>query len=173
MGDLGDDLVSLTVTATSPDGQIRATLGNQGEKVDIAFQPHAYARYSDSALARELAHLAMRVTASYVRAQTKLIDDAIPDVLHDDGIEFGPEQREYRQRLMAIKAGARSKDKRIAVASHSLVRWVVHIADGTVRTVPEETFKASLISAVRAVLTQHQREVLKLKDEHDAGSNRR
>ncbi|MGH3391980.1 MAG: hypothetical protein ACRDOO_24165 [Actinomadura sp.] len=166
MGNLGDELVSLAVAATSPDGQIRAMFGDQGEKVEIAFQPGAYRDYSETSLAHELSRLAMRVTASYVRAQKRLIDDAIPDVLHDDGIEYGLEDREYRRRVAAIKAGAKSPDGRIAVASQSLARWKVRIADGTVRRVSEETFKEGFLGAIREVLAQHQFEVLKLKDEY-------
>jgi hypothetical protein len=165
MDDLGDRLVSLTVAATSPDGQIRAVWGDQGRNVDIEFRPGSYRRYSEAALARELSRLAMRVTAAYVRAQTKLIDEAIPDVLHDDAIEYGPEDREYRRRLRAIKTGAKSPDGRIVMVSHSLVRWAVRITDGTIRTVPEETFTSNLISVVREVLARHRSEVLKLKDE--------
>src|SRR5262245_25424970 len=123
MSDLGDELVSLTVTATSPDGQIKAVWGDQGRNVAIEFRLASYRRYSEAALAHELSHLAMRVTARYVRAQTKLIDEAIPDVLHDDAIEYGSEDREYRRRLRTIKTGAKSPDGRIVMVSHSLVRW--------------------------------------------------
>jgi hypothetical protein len=164
--DLGDRLLSLTVAATSPDGGIRAMLADQGEQIDIAFRPGAYRAYSEVLLAHELSRLAMRVMANYVRAQTKLVDEAIPDVLHDDAIEYGLADREYRRRLRAIKAGAKSPDGRITVASRSLVRWVVRIADGTVQSVPEETFKAGLLDAVRQVLARHRLEELKLKDEY-------
>jgi hypothetical protein len=166
VGDLGDRLVSLTVKAVSPDGQISAMFRGQGEKIEIAFHPGAYRNYSETSLAHELSHLAMRVTAKYVRAQKKLIDDEIPDVLHDDGIEYGLEDREYRRRVTAIKVGAESPDGRIKVHSHSLARWVVRITDGTVGRVSEETFTAGFISAIREVLAQHQFQVLKLKDEY-------
>lgn len=166
MHDLGDEFLSLTVTATSPDGQISARFGEQGKAVELAFRPGAYRRYSDTSLAHELARLAMRVMARYVRAQQKLIDDAVPDVLHDDGIEYGYEDREYRRHMTTIKAAAESPDGRIAVVSHSLARWDVRIADGTVRGMTEEAFKAGLLRAVQDVLAQHQREVLELAGEH-------
>jgi hypothetical protein len=170
MNDLGDRLLSLAVTATSPDGWIRAALADQGEKIEIAFQPGAYYAYSERSLAHELSRLAMRVMASYVRAQTKLVDEAIPDVLHDDAIEYGPADREYRRRLRSIKVAAKSPDGRITVASRSLVRWVVRIADGTVQSVPEEAFTTGFLGAVREVLARHRFEELKLKDEfYDLG----
>ncbi|MCO5968976.1 hypothetical protein [Actinoallomurus soli] len=164
--DLASGLLSLTVTATSPDGRISATFGDQGEKMEIAFRPGGYRHYSETALAQELSRLAMRVTAGYVRAQTRLIDAAIPDVLHDDAIEYGLEDREFRRSLAGIKTAARSPDGRIAVASQALARWRVRIADGTIQGVPEEAFTADLLTAFREVLTRHQAEVRKLKDEH-------
>lgn len=166
MSDFGDKLVALTVTATSPDGQITATFGGQGANIGFTFQPGVYKGYSETSLAHELSRLAMRVTATYVRAQTKLIDEEIPDVLHDDGIEYGLEDREYRRRVTAIKAGAKSPDGQISVASKSLARWKVRIAEGAVRRTSEETFKAGLLSAIREVIAQHQFETLKLKDEY-------
>lgn len=154
------------MTATSPDGQIRAAFGHQGEKVEIAFQAGTYISYSETSLAHELSRLAMRVTASYVRAQEKPFDEEIPDVLHDDGIEYGLEDREYRRRVAAIKTGAKSSDGRVMVASQSLARWTVRIAEDTVRRVSEERFKDGFLSAIREVLAQHQFEVMKLKDEY-------
>lgn len=164
--DLSDRLLSLAVTATSPDGRISATFGDQGSKIELTFRPGEYRQYSETSLAQELSRLAMRVTAGYVRAQTKLIDAAIPDVLHDDAIEYGLEDREFRRSLAGIRTAARSPDGRITVASRALARWAVRIADGTVRTVPEDAFTTGLLTAFREVLTRHQAAVRKLKDEH-------
>ncbi|GAA4619357.1 hypothetical protein GCM10023195_87450 [Actinoallomurus liliacearum] len=164
--DLADRLLSLTVTATSPDGRISATFGGQGERIQLVFRPGDYRHYSGTLLAQELSRLAMRVMAGYVRAQTKLIDAAVPDVLHDDAIEYGLEDREFRRRLAAIRTAATSPDGRITVVSQALVRWDVRIADGTVSRVSEDTFTAGLLTAFRGVLARHRAEVRRLKDEY-------
>ncbi|MEV5748381.1 hypothetical protein AB0L00_11225 [Actinoallomurus sp. NPDC052308] len=164
--DLADRLLSLAVTATSPDGRISATFGGQGERIQLAFRPGDYRHYSGTSLAQELSRLAMRVMAGYVRAQTKLIDATVPDVIHDDAIEYGLEDREFRRRLAAIRTAATSPDGRITVVSQALVRWDVRIADGTIGRVPEDAFTTGLLAAFREVLARHQAEVRRLKDEH-------
>ncbi|MEV5704473.1 hypothetical protein [Actinoallomurus sp. NPDC052274] len=164
--DLADRLLSLTVTATSPDGRINATFGDRGGRIELAFRPGDYRHYSGTSLEQELSRLAMRVMAGYVRAQTKLIDAAVPDVLHDDAIEYGLEDREFRRHLAAIRTAATSPDGRITVVSQALVRWDVRIADGTVGRVSEDAFTAGLLAAFHEVLTRHQAEVRRLKDEH-------
>jgi hypothetical protein len=167
MSELADRLDSLTATAISLDAQVTAHIGDAGATIHFTFRHGAYALYSEAALARQIAASASLACRQYQKKYDEAVKELCPDALgpDDDGIDFGPERRQYRQRLQHIRAVGASPDGRIRVGSRALERWRVVISAGTLRRLTEESFLATLDTAFSRMMRDYRIKVFKLKDE--------
>src|SRR5689334_20369179 len=69
--DLGEQLRAMKVTATSPDGAIRATVTGEN-RLELRFQPRAYQWYDDHGLARELTALGTTTWVAWTRQHEEI-----------------------------------------------------------------------------------------------------
>ncbi|MGH3524437.1 MAG: hypothetical protein ACRDU4_16830, partial [Mycobacterium sp.] len=130
MGELADRLDALVVNATSLDRQITAAFGRRGTQIGVAFRTGAYRRYTEAELAPQLAQLGTLTFVRFKRDCDETVERFCPNVLQDDGIEYGPETRQYRQRLEQIAVSAKSPDASITLETRALDRLTVVIAPG-------------------------------------------
>src|SRR2546421_8348 len=103
---LAERLEALDVETVSRDGLISARVEGLGASFTVAFRrKDAYRRYSSDVLGYQLAQLATLTFVQYQRAKQAIVDSELDGAaLHDDGLEFGPDRRRYRERLAQITA---------------------------------------------------------------------
>jgi hypothetical protein len=162
MGDIGDELVEVTVMASSPDGMIKAE-ARYGDRVDVSFVPGAYRRYHASALSHQLSRLAPVLWVRYRRAYLESLD-AYLGGLHDDGDER-PEDRTFWVRMEQVVARGVSQGRALTVHSRAMTGWDFDIADGALDTLSEAEFVAELRGAVLDLLIDYRAQVVLLTDE--------
>jgi hypothetical protein len=155
----------LTVTASSPDGQISAEVSWEGQVLSLTFRPGAYRRYTESILSHQLTQLATLLWTRQRRYYREMVDAAFDNPIHDDAVDLGPGRREYRQRLGQIVAEGASADRSIRVRTEGMRRWEFTIAEQTLRRLLEREFVGQLSGAVANLLASHQVQVILLKDE--------
>jgi hypothetical protein len=158
MGELADRLLDLAVTATSPDGQVSASVQRQGRAVEVSFRPAAYRRYREAQLAHQLNQLATLTFTRYRRQEDEVLAGALGPASAD-----GIQHRRYRDRLARLVA--KSSGDGIRISSRGLVSWEVTLASGLLRRMPEPEFVTEMVGAVARLLDGYTAQALRLKDE--------
>ncbi|WP_436519704.1 hypothetical protein [Actinoplanes sp. HUAS TT8] len=152
--DLGEHLRTMTVTGTSPDGAIRATVTGDN-RLELHFQPWTYRGYDDHHLARELTMLGTTTWVAWTRQREEITrlalgqsrDEAEQGRRRDD-----PRHHRFLDAVRAIECEGASRDCSVRLRLTGATRWQVEIADGTVRNTPERTFVGQVVSAFDAVI---------------------
>lgn len=170
MEDLASRLDGLEVRASSPNGRIHATVMDLGRSIGVSFDPDSYQYYGEPMLSHQLSQLAALAFVRFRRYQQEIMSLAFGESITDDGIDFGPERRRYREQLAQLTVTACSPDERITVTSRALVHWTVSIAPGTVRAVPEQQFLSGLQVAAASIVRDYRVRSFVLRDEiYDGG----
>lgn len=170
MGELADRLDSLDVRASSPDGRIHASVLGSGRSIEVSFDPDSYQWYAEPMLGYQLAQLATLTFVRFRRDQQESMALVYGQSIADDGIEFGPERRRYREKLAQVVSTGHSPDGATRVTSRAMVSWTFDIAAGTVRAVPERQFLSGLQAAVDDVIRDYRVQSFILRDEvYDGG----
>lgn len=177
MPSITDYLDRMTVTETSPDGQIFSTVTNYTE-VRISFRPGSYDRYDEGELSYQLGRLGGKTWVAYHRERSEAYrlsqgfsrdELAAAERPSDD-----PHQRRYEEELNRIQGEGRSTGGAIAIHTVGMTQWLVEIAPGAVSQLGEEAFLAELHSAIRSLLEDRQRKIIVLKSDYfDIGIPRR
>jgi hypothetical protein len=164
---LGQRFAGLDVETVSRDGLISARVQGLGNSFTVAFRREdAYRRYSSDVLGYQLAQLATLAFVRYQRAKQQIVDSELgAAALHDDGAEFGPERRRYRERLAQITAAGVSGDGRVTVWTRGMVDWQVTIVPGTVARVAEREFLGALTGTVSRLVTRYRAQVVVVRDD--------
>lgn len=164
MGSLSARLSSMTITATSPDANIRVRI--RGRRFDaLEFRPGAYGRYTESALAHQLARTATLLFVNRDRAVGKLIDDAGLSRRKDPAEALDPAQRRYLERVHAVPVVGAGPAERVRFRIDGMARWQCRIEPGTLRRLDEAAFVAETGAAAGELLRRARHETLLLKDE--------
>lgn len=161
MATITDRLDAMSITATSPDSQIKAVVRHPGT-LTLHFAPGTYAHYDEATLAHQLSQLATLCMAGYVRGYREATGRAT--TMADDRPD--PKKREYRRELKELGNYGVSDGNNIKVRATGMMGWEVRIRPGTVARLSGEEFSAEAASALRKLVSQHRREVTKLKDKH-------
>jgi hypothetical protein len=164
MGELGDRLDALERTAAPFDGRVQATIGDRGKRVDIRFEPGT--SYGDErALARRISAALSAAGTAWLSEAREIIDAFVDGAIHDDAPEFGPERRQYRERLEQLMGRGTDPTESVSVRCGDLSRWEVTITPGTTRTMRESEFIAALKEALRVAIANRDLQVFQAQDE--------
>lgn len=169
MGEVADQLEDLSVTVSSPDGNIEAQVTG-GQARSLRFREGAYQRYTEAELAHQLARTATLLFVGHDRGVQKIVEDA---GLHRPR---GPEQaidethRRYLAELPNIYATGLGPREMVRFEATGLVQWRCDIAQGTIRYLSEPEFIAEVIGAAQALLRDHRYETGLLRNEHYGSS---
>src|SRR5690242_3512715 len=109
MGQLAERLAGLVTQAASPDGHISVRMRGQGDDIQVTLRPGAYARYTELALADQLARLATLAFTRYRRDEQEMLD-AMDQSSWGSGDNDGDR---YLDRLTQLVALGSSDDGRI------------------------------------------------------------
>jgi hypothetical protein len=158
-----DPLELITVTVTSPDRRISATVSD-GDKVTLRFVTGTYRRYDERTLGHQLAQLATVAWVNYQKSYFKAFSAAAGQTLRGDDREYTPEGLAYKRGLAGLRCEGDSDERSVHLESVGLVHWQVEIGDGACRALTEAQFLAEVSSALRALLTDYYRQAEDLKD---------
>jgi hypothetical protein len=165
MGALAELLNSRVFTVHSPDGQINATVSNR-DRVELQFQPHAYRRYDEAALAHQLTRLAAAVWVESERRYRAAVGEATGESFREERLVRGSMRRRYYQDLAELEVEGWSSSGWVGIWTLGLLHWNVVIAPGAIRSLKENEFAAEAAEAARSLLASHSMQVHRLKDEH-------
>jgi DNA-binding protein YbaB len=168
-GDLGERLRAMTVTATSPDGAIRATISGDN-RLSLRFQPGTYQWYDEHGLSRQLAGLGTTTWVAWTRERNEIIrlasgqsrDESEQNrQQHDD-----PNRQRFAENLRNLECEGLSTGRWIRITLSGATRWQVQIADGTIRDRSEQAFAAEVVTAFDALIRDRTAKLAILRAEH-------
>jgi hypothetical protein len=162
VGELGDQIQRLEVSATSPDGQLAASVRAGGVIINLAFRHRAYDNYREPELAHQLGQMATVLWTRFRRDQRELVEYHFAQA-QPEGED--PHDRRYLERIGQITVSGVAAGGQVKVHTTGLKRWQFELAPGVLRELPEDRFVAEVILAVRWALAHYDRQVLRVKDE--------
>ena len=116
-------------------------------------------------MAHQLAQLAKLTWTRHHRDSKQLVEHHLETPTHDDGIEFGPERRQYRERMEQLVAEGRSDDGTIRARTRGFLTWEFRLAPDCLRRLSEDQFVTQLQTAITRLREDHSWQVTALKEE--------
>jgi hypothetical protein len=172
MPSIRDYLDRMVVSATSPDGNVQATVSNYTE-CRVEFRPMSFARYDEEALAHQLSRLGALTWVAYRRGRTQAFRDSqrlteVPTPPED------PRLRGYEEALARLDGSGVSASRVLHIGTIGMAQWTVEITPGALRRLGEASFLAEIHSAIEDLINDRKAKVILLKAEHlDLGIPRR
>jgi hypothetical protein len=154
-----DQLDTMTIRATSPDGQIQLTFSG-GSDITLTFRTGAYARYRERPLESQLARLATGVWTGYRRGYLQ----AIGETAGGDQPSTDERRRRFQDARARMLATAESPRGFVRVEAVGLMRWRVDIRDGALTRLTEQQFVTEANAAAKALLADYAAKMVHLKD---------
>ncbi|BCJ44415.1 hypothetical protein GCM10010168_12290 [Actinoplanes ianthinogenes] len=148
---LRDSLDRMRVPASVAGGAINAELYHR-DRVDLAFAPGCYQRFSERELADHLASLARVLHAEYVRRYFRALSEAFERTITKEPPAIGWRDQAYVEQREQLVAEGRSRDDRIVVTVRGMRAWHVWITAGALRVLDERQFSAGFGEAAQAVI---------------------
>jgi hypothetical protein len=165
VGEVADQLEDLSVTVSSPDGNIEARVTG-GQARSLGFREGAYQRYSESELAHQLARTATLLFVGHDRGVQKIMEDAGLHRPRGPAQAIDDAQRRYLAELPNIYATGLGPRELVRFEATGLVQWRCDIAEGAIRYLSEHEFIAEVIGAAQDLLRDHRYETALLRNEH-------
>lgn len=167
--DLGEQLRTMTVTTSSPDGSIRATVTGENQ-LQLRFQPRTYQWYDDRGLARELTALGTTTWVAWTRKREEVTRIALGQS-HAEAEQSrqgtdDPRDERFAEQVRGLSCEGTSRDRTVHIRLTGATRWQVEIADGTVRSRSESAFIEEAVSAFDAVIRDRTAKLALLRGEH-------
>ncbi|GAA2640665.1 YbaB/EbfC family nucleoid-associated protein [Paractinoplanes durhamensis] len=78
LDDMQERLARMAVTAESPDGMVRATVGPRGQLIDLKFDPDVYRRHDPDELARTILRTVEKAVAKTTDQVQELVGEFLP-----------------------------------------------------------------------------------------------
>ncbi|GLZ78559.1 hypothetical protein Afil01_33660 [Actinorhabdospora filicis] len=165
MGEIIDRVGQMVVRATSPDNRIMA-LFKGGHTLEIRFRPGVYDQYARAELEHQLSQLGPLVWTGYRRGLSKIITDVAGASGKSTSDDEYPERRRYKRARAELVASAMSPRKCVRAEAVGLLRWDVHVKDGTQQHLSEAEFCGEITSLVDLVINDHNSKINALQREH-------
>jgi hypothetical protein len=167
--DLGDQLRAMTVTGTSPDGAIQATVTGENQ-LQLRFRPRTYEWYDDRGLARELTALGTTTWVTWTRRRAEITRLALGQSHTEAGQDRrsaeDPRAQRFAEQVRLLECAGTSPGRAVHIRLTGATRWQVEIADGTVRNTPESSFMREAVAAFDAVIRDRSAKLALLRAEH-------
>ncbi|GAA1625446.1 YbaB/EbfC family nucleoid-associated protein [Actinoplanes couchii] len=167
--DLGERLRTMSVTGTSPDGAVQATVTGEN-RLTLRFRPRTYEWYDDGGLARQLTALGTGTWVAWTRRRAEITrlalgqshGEAEQNRRHADDART----RRFTDRLRDLECVGVSPRRSVHLRLTGATRWQVEIAAGTVRDMPERVFVEEAVAAFDAVIGDRSAKLALLRAEH-------
>ncbi|BEL02015.1 hypothetical protein Q0Z83_002060 [Actinoplanes sichuanensis] len=167
--DLGERLRTLSVTATSSDGAIRATVTGDN-RLSLRLQPGTYQWYDERGMVRQLSSLGTTTWVAWTRQRDELIRLASgrsrieAEQSRQQHADLG--QQRFAEDLRRLECEGWSTGRSVRIGLTGATRWQVEIADGTLRDRSEQEFIAEVGSAFDALIGDRTAKLALLRAEH-------
>jgi hypothetical protein len=165
VGEVADRLESLTVTVSSPDGNIEAQVIG-GQPRSLTFRADAYQQYTEPTLAHQLARIATLLFVGRDREVRQIIEDAGLHRVRQPSEAADEAQRRYLEEIRQIHAIGMGPRELVRFEATGMLDWRCDIADGTLRYLSEPEFIGEVMGAAQALLQHHRYETALLRNEH-------
>jgi hypothetical protein len=165
VGEVADRLKDLSVTVSSPDGNIQAQVVG-GRPRPLTFRTGAYKRYTETQLAHQLARTATLLFVGRDRGVQAIMEEAGLHRPRRPSEALDEAQRRYLAALPNIYATGLGPRELVRFETTGLVHWQCTIADGALRYLSEREFVGEVMGAAQKVLDNHRYETALLRNEH-------
>lgn len=169
MGNVADNLDSLTVRVTSPDNKIMAQLTNRTQ-VTFEFRPGSYTDYKLATLQQQLSKTCRLLWTGYIRGYTQVMENVGLNFKTKPHQAKTPAERRFLTERAQLGATGTTKKKHITIDTMGLIKWKITIEDDALTKLSEIEFLAELHTAGRAVMHDFNQKMVFLKDDcYDMG----
>ncbi|MGH8792503.1 MAG: hypothetical protein ACRDXX_07655, partial [Stackebrandtia sp.] len=162
MGRVAKLLDSLSVSALSPDGRIRARVGGLSQ-VTVQFRPENYRRYTTQTLEHQLGQLFADLWERHRLGCAEAVGEVGVTFQRDPGAAADPRTRDYLRRRRELEVVGASARGYVRVKTIALDDWKLRLRPETVQTLSEEEFLEELLIALRTAIRLHAVEAQALK----------
>ena len=163
MGALADTLADLTVSAYSPDGNIRARL--RGRNLEsVGFRPGAYRAYTLVDLTHQLERLATLIYLGRERGVRQIFDQHGVEHHKDPARARDRAEREWLRRAFDITVIGTGPEELVRFKTTGMMNWQCRIDRAALR-LDEGAFVDETRSAAFDLLRRNRREEALLRDE--------
>ncbi|GAA4951425.1 YbaB/EbfC family nucleoid-associated protein [Actinoplanes utahensis] len=167
--DFGDRLRGMTVTGTSPDGQIRATVSGD-MRLELRLRPGAYDQADERGLSRQLAGLGATTWVAWERERREIYRRyqglSTEEAEADRRTPRDSRYRLFEEGLRRLECQALSPSEVLHVRTVGMTEWHVDIEPGTLRRLREPEFVQEVVSAFGGLIQDRERRLTLLKAEH-------
>lgn len=164
MGVVAEKLAGLTVSESSPDGNI-AVRTKAGQLQEISFRPGTYEHYTEAGLAHQLARTATLLYLGHERGVQRIMEDAGLHRAADPSQARDETQRRYLEQLRVLSVAGAGPRECVTFEIAGMARWQCRIAGGTLQRLPEREFVAEVAAAAGDLLRKNRFEKALLKNE--------
>ncbi|ADD42699.1 hypothetical protein [Stackebrandtia nassauensis] len=165
MGVVAGQLAALTVTVSSPDARMRATV-TAGKPRSFGFRPNTYRFYTEDRLGHQLARLATLAYIGHQRGVDRIHAENDMTVIRDPRQARDPAEATFVERSNSITVAGVGARKMVRFKTTGMLNWQCRIAEGTVRRLSEKEFVSEVSLAVNDVLGKTHSIAMLLKDEY-------
>ncbi|MDR6325921.1 hypothetical protein [Actinoplanes couchii] len=166
MGELAGLLERIDVSATSPDGAIRATVSGR-LRLTLDIRSRDYTSCSETDLAHRIERLATTLWIRYHREYAE-VEEAF---LGPPGADPTPEDRRFGQEAADLTVTATSPGGWVTVTSRALATWTVRLEPGIQRELSVDRFAAEAIAAATGAIGAYRAGRMRLLDRYYDLSN--
>lgn len=163
MGVVAGQMAALTVTVTSPDARIHATV-TAGKPRSFGFRPNTYRFYTEERLGHQLARLATLAYIGHQRGMDRIHADNGMTVIRDPLQARDPAEAAFIERSNSITVAGVGARKLVRFTTTGMLDWRCRIEEGTVRRLSEKEFVSEVSLAVNNVLGKTHSIGMLLKD---------
>lgn len=162
MGSLGEHLDTMTVRASSPDGQIEVELS--GDQVEsLSFRGNTYRHYTERTLESQLSRLAVRAWTGYQRSYDAAVSEAVGRPVERPRETWDANRRRFRQAQAATRSEGISANGWVYLETTGMVTWNFVIRDGALTEWDESGFVAEVLSAHQAMRRDYSKNMTLLR----------
>jgi len=162
MSDLRDQIQSIRVRASSPDGAISAELAGRTQ-IALSFARGWYDRCDEGDLERKLGALATLLWTARMRRYWEVRSQDAGERITGEPKPISPRAVAYREARAALVAHGRSADGRVTVSVEGMRQWTVRVQRGTARALDEHEFAAAAGQAAAELIQDQYRKIAALK----------
>lgn len=163
MAGIVDSFNKMTITATSPDGNLRGTLTG-GRRFTFGFRPGTFEDYSSGSAELQAGRLISELCAGVRTGSRKILDKHDVEVIESSAL-WDKRRRDYHSEVDQISVAGMSGSRTVRVSAMG-DQVTVKLKPGTWDSMTEHSFTSELAHAATMMRTARKKAILDLKDSH-------
>jgi hypothetical protein len=167
--DFGEQLRRMTVSGTSPDGQIRAMISGD-MTLRITFAQGMWEWSDERTLSRQLAGLGTNVWVAWERERREIYRRSqsltAEEAEQERRTPGDSRQQDFAAGLRALECEGISPSAVLHIRTRGMINWQVEIKNGALRQFREREFIDEATAAFAGLMRDRERKLILLKAEH-------